>query len=118
MAELTRVLEKQGSITAGAYQFIPRYLDETFNPTFFGIITNPVPINAEFREQGRNQFDGDVQGVATSKSIEINVTNVDTDFEFLELIVITRNGPIGVPRAFVMQRKQIDNDSISFVFLA
>lgn len=116
VARFGGMLEKQGSITAGAYQFIPRYLDETLNPTFFGIITNPIGVNVEFREQGRSQYDGDVQGRETAKSIQIDVDNVDQDFEFLELIVIVRDGPVGVPRAFIMQRKQIQADTETFVF--
>jgi len=116
VATFSRVIEQQGSITAGTYQFIPRYLDDTLNPTFFGIITKPIGVNVDFREEGRNSFDGDIQGLPVTKSIEITVSNIDIDFNFLEMVVIVRDGASGTPNAYIIQRKEISGDTDTFVY--
>ena len=116
VARFSSIIEQQGSITAGAYQFIPRYLDDTLNPTFFGIITKPIGVNADFRNEGRSKFDGDVQGRETTKSIEVTVDNIDTDYNFIELVVILRDGASGTPFAYVVQRKEITTSSETFVY--
>lgn len=112
----SRIREKEGTLTAGTYQFVCRYLNDNLDPAFFGIITNPIPVNIEFRSQGRHLYDGDVQGRATTKAIELVVNNIDTNFKFIELIAIVKDGPVGIPSSFIAQRKEISDTSMTFVF--
>jgi hypothetical protein len=116
VTRFSRIIEQQGSVFSGSYQFITRYLDDTLNPTFFGLITKPIGVNDDFRSEGRSKYDGATEGKVTTKSIELTVDNIDTDFNFLELVVIVREGAAGIPNAYVVQRKEITTSSDVFVF--
>lgn len=95
------VLDTGGSITTGQYFFATSYnIDDNFT-TSPASITKPISIGAEnyyndivITESVTRDFgttDGDIIPLATTKSIQLDITNLDTDFTSFNLYVIKYN---------------------------
>lgn len=85
-AELGEVRPYGGSLFSGSYQFAISYLDKDGNKTNYISVTNPI------RVHGSNYSVGDMQGdepnSPTSCSIELNLTNIDTNYDRIEVAVL------------------------------
>ena len=108
--------ETGGTLEVGVYHFVCRYLDNNLNPTGFGIISQPVPVVDELREVGRNNYNGNVRGTNVAKAIKLEVSNIDVNFAFIDLIAIKYTGIGDTAQAFVSQRTGITGETMSFVF--
>lgn len=88
------ISELGGNLHCGVYQFVVRYRTAELNTTAFGLISNVIPIVDENRSAGRNQYDGGypTYPATVNKSINLSITNIDTDFPFIELIAIRFDG--------------------------
>ena len=89
--KLNTMLET-GNVPTGVYQFVGRYLTNDNNKTGFGIISNPIPVVEESRSLGRKDYDGALPQTSATKAIELSLTNLDTNYSFLEIVMITYNG--------------------------
>lgn len=107
-----------GNLTAGVYQFVTRYLDKELVPTTTSIPTQPIPIvpsreadNTDITKVFGGAFDETV-----NKSIEIDITNIDTDYPFLQLIAISYEGATSSPRVHIVNTYDVVNNSRTVVY--
>ena len=115
ICEYVETLE-YGNLEVGRYQFAARYLNENFDPVYFGIVSNPVPVVENNRSEGRNKYDGNIPGTNAAKSVVIDVTNLDNCYRYVELVVISFVGAGDTANAFIYQRKPIIHDTVRFIF--
>jgi hypothetical protein len=87
--DLTEIQETSGNLHVGVYQIVTRYKTSSFNATSFGIPSQPIPIVKGLRSDGRNKYDGEYFDYgAVQKSIKVEISNVDTSYPYLEVVVI------------------------------
>jgi|1_EtaG_2_1085319.scaffolds.fasta_scaffold00175_4 hypothetical protein len=87
--DLLEVQEVSGNLRNGMYRFVTRYYTADLTPTSLGIPSNGVPIVEDTRSEGRDKFDGEYPDFgAVNKSIALTVSNIDTSYPFMSLIVI------------------------------
>lgn len=79
-----------GNLVCGSYSFAIRYRREGGEKTSFFSITNPVPIyNEPYNGTPWRYVDGCEGGTQTSKSISLNISNLDTGYDYIDIAVIT-----------------------------
>lgn len=107
-----------GNTKPGLYHFVARYLNDTLDPTEFGFVSQGVPVVDDFREVSRLLYDGsDFQSEATSKAIELEISNLDLDYKYVEVAVITYSGTASTPIAYLIERVRINNkNSVKVIF--
>ena len=97
-----------GNVKPGLYHFAVRYLNRTLDPTTFGLLCNGIPVIDDGREVSRLYYDGaDYQAGNTSKALELEITNIDKDFFYIEVAVLTYVGAASTPSAFIIKRERI-----------
>lgn len=74
-------------LTCGTYQFVFRYLDSKGNITNVSIPSALVSIGQNSTSAG-DQYQGGYDNIIASKSIVLNISNIDTDYKKLEIIAI------------------------------
>jgi hypothetical protein len=70
-----------GNLKSGAYYFALAYVDEDGNKTNFFNVSNPVSVTQKIGEGSR-------ANIPTASSIVLNITNIDTDYKKLRIVVI------------------------------
>lgn len=106
-----------GNLPTGAYQFAARLLTGSINATGFGFISNIIPVVEESKSTGRDGYDGAPPSTPASKSISIVVENVDTNFDFIEIIAISYVGLSNQFEAHVVSRQPVSGrTSIPFTY--
>lgn len=101
------------TLKCGAYQFLFRYLDSKGNITNISIPSSPVSIGQN-SVSSENRYQGGYPGVSAEKSIVLNISNIDTDYKKLEVIVVnytTTDNIISIHSA-----AQIDIDSTTEIY--
>ena len=89
------VSNSSGILTTGAYYFSFRYIDKDGNKTNFLTLSNPIYIyDDDTNEVGS---DGAEPNTPTSKSIVLQIFNVDTEYEELEIAVVKKEGGTFAP---------------------
>jgi hypothetical protein len=79
-----------GNLVCGSYSFAIRYRREGGEKTSFFSITNPVPIYDEpYNGNPWRYVDGCEGGTQTSKSISLNISNLDTGYDYVDIAMIT-----------------------------
>lgn len=88
--DLVSVNDSGGNLKYGVYEFAVALGDEDLNFTSWLTVTNPVPIGAGLLNGPFNLIEGGnpLLTTTTSKSISIQVGNLDTRFVFAKLAVI------------------------------
>lgn len=83
-----------GTLKTGCYFFTARYLDSNLNTTPFGLISNSIPVVDDTRDITtlRNTYDGAPIDTNVNKSLKLQLTNVDTNFQYIEIVVIYFEG--------------------------
>lgn len=94
IVDFVNISEDGGAVHGGVYHFMARYRTAELNPTAFGFICNQIPMVDEKRSQGRSAYDGAYPDNPSiiGKSINIAVTNIDTDFPYLEIAALRYDG--------------------------
>jgi hypothetical protein len=92
-----KVTEDTGGLSSGVYSIVLRYRDEANNKTTCNIPTKFISITDDAAPiiNGKNfsdSIDGCAPETITSKSIYITLKHVDTNYKFIEVIVITYIG--------------------------
>jgi hypothetical protein len=88
---------QSGGLASGVYSVVLRYRDEANNKTACNIPTRFISITDDIAPTtlGKNfsdSIDGCAPGTITSKSIDITLKHVDTNYKFIEVIIITYIG--------------------------
>ncbi|HEY8363961.1 MAG TPA: hypothetical protein VIK84_00185 [Haloplasmataceae bacterium] len=85
---------ESGTLKTGCYLFTVRYLDSNLNTTPFGPVCNPIPVVDDTRDFTtlRNTYDGAPIDTNVNKSLRLEIKNVDTNFKYIEIVVIYYEG--------------------------
>jgi hypothetical protein len=88
---------ENGGLSSGVYSVVLRYRDEINNKTTCNIPTNFISISDDVAPTGfggiySDSIDGCPPETATSKGINITLKHVDTNYKFIEVIIITYTG--------------------------
>ena len=94
IVSLRKVNNVGGILGTGAYYFAVRYVDKDGNKTNFLSISNSVYINDDDSDIGG---DGAEPNTPTSKSVSIEISNVDTFYNEIEIAVIKKEGGTFLP---------------------
>ncbi len=105
-----------GFLTVGAYHFAARYVASDGNTTAFGFVTEVTPIVDENETVIRKLYDGAVFGTGSNKAINLTVSNIDTDFSFIDIAVVKYEGAGTVPIVEVFTRRNISGDTLSLTY--
>lgn len=126
---LNRVLDTGGILKLGSYQFAIRYLDRDLNATNWFYVTNPVPIVDEGLTFNYSQIDGGYNGTGfgsasgddslppTTKSIQLNITNLDSDYQYYQIAVLeSTEGTKTVTDVYIQPFREIGTASDNYVY--
>jgi hypothetical protein len=98
-----------GNLKAGIYQLAYRLKNAGGSITAFSIPSNLVQIagpgigdNTVLNEDQYRQYIGATQGTTINKNITWTIKDLDTDFEFIELVVLRRESLTDVPDIYVV----------------
>jgi hypothetical protein len=106
------------SIKPGVYQFVTRYITSGGGTTAFGLPTNPIPMVPTQKSLGVNLYEGDYnEGDAINKSITLEISNVDQQFDSLELVVLYYEGNSNIFKASKLDDIRISSETISYDFI-
>lgn len=84
--------ETSGRLQIGVYQFVTSYVNASLNSTSYGIPSNVIPVIENRRAEGRNNYDGEYPDYGfTSKTIQLQFSNLDTSYPYLKVVVIRYN---------------------------
>lgn len=105
-----QVNEYGGSVKLGTYNFAFRYLDEDLNPSHWVCTTPTIAVYDESINTPYTGIDGgigiDVDPVNglpnTSKSISLNLGNLDTRFPYYQIAVIAATSASGRPSSYLV----------------
>jgi len=92
----TSISNNGGVITTGSYGFALQYLDGDLNTSKFSAITNFVNVCAADSGIEYNKLYGDFSNKPTSKSISIDISNLDNNFEFYRIAILKCGSGQGV----------------------
>ena len=118
-------VSSSGQLKVGAYQFAVRYLDEELNTTNFFHVTRPVLIYDNSLSDFYDGIDGAINVIASldesgsvplvNKAIDIDLTNVDDSFNFVQIAVLISASTTGlVSESYVTAPIQISSNSLSY----
>jgi hypothetical protein len=88
---VTSLNDSGGNILSGSVQFAISYSNEGLSRTDMFNLTRPVPVSPSPLSR-YTRFEGAEHSTRTSKSISINVTQLDTRFDNVHIHVLRRNG--------------------------
>lgn len=114
--EITALSIQEGSseIKCGAHQFIFRYVDAKGNYTIAGLPSQPVGIGAG-TEVTSNLYQGGYSNIDSAKILKITISNIDTDYEKLEVIVLSWDEDNNL-KTYVTGEVIIDGTTADFYF--
>lgn len=105
-----------GGVTTGLYNFAARLGTITGNKTSFSQISNGIPVVNEAKAVGEFQYDGAEPQSPGGKAINISVNNINTNYQFIEIVAITYLGADNVLTANIVAKLPITNSSIVFEY--
>ena len=115
--DLKEILETTGNLRIGMYHFITRYVTEDLTPISFGIPSQGVPMVDETRSQGSFEYDGEYQDYGkVNKSIVLSLSNVDTSYPYIQVVVVYYEGSSNTPVAEALPIRNITSDQFDFVY--
>jgi len=107
---------ESGGITTGLYKFAARLVTQTGNVTTFSQISQGIPIVNDSKGAGMHQYDGAPPQTPAGKSIKINLENIDTTYNFVEIVAITYLGEENLLTAFVVGKIPITSSTLEFEY--
>lgn len=120
--EFSRVVESNGVLPLGSYQFAVEMLDDSFTRIGFSLVSQPIPIVDDVLSPG-NLIDGgynfpafapEIGGVnVTSKSIELNISNILEPISYIRLVVVRAITGDGVTKEAFIINNQIPTSNIT-----
>lgn len=83
------ILESGGSLVSGTYQIVTRYEDIDGTTTDWFNLSRPIYITEDTINVGADNFDGVEANTKTGKAIQIDLSNVDTNYSYITIGVIS-----------------------------
>ena len=101
--EKTEVLDSGGALEPGSYNFAIQYLDESLNPTEWINASPTVKINNDLSTKEYAEIRGSINSDSdyinfpkTGKSIKLELNNLDNEFLYYRVAIITSNNGSGL----------------------
>lgn len=105
------------SIKPGVYQFVTRYVTSGGGDTVFGIPTNPIPMVPTQKTSGVDSYAGDYNdGEIVNKSITVQISNIDQQFDELELVVLYYEGNANIFQSARVASIPISGETLTYEF--
>lgn len=115
--DLQEIQEISGNLNVGVYHFMTRYYTADLTPTTYSVPSGIIPIVNDYTTVGRDKFDGEYPDVGSvNKAISIDITNIDTSFPFIEIIVIRYQGITSTFTAEAMELKNITGTDMTILY--
>ena len=106
-----------GQLHAGVVQFVTRYVTSNGGETTFGLPCNPISITPSLRADGVDKYKGGYYNDDTiPKSIVLEITEIDQNFQELEIFVIEYKGEQSVFSASRAARITITDETLSYTY--
>ena len=103
-----------GGLTTGLYKFAARLGTADGNVTTFSQISQGIPVVDDGAAGGEAQYDGAPPQTPSGKSININISNIDTTYAFIEIAVITYLGEENLLSSHIVAKLNITSTGILF----
>ena len=89
-----KTINSGGGLATGTYQLAIAYADLNFTRTNYLTVSNPVYITEELENVTPiERYDGSNAGTQTGKSITWQVSNINTDYDYIRAVIVrTMNG--------------------------
>ncbi|NBO98806.1 MAG: hypothetical protein EBU90_01590 [Proteobacteria bacterium] len=105
-----------GECLSGVYQFSARYVSNSGNTSPFGLITNPISIVNDSENSNIGEYDGCLPQTQTLKAINITISNLDSDYPYLEIGMQTYVGLQNTPVYRIVARLNNNKPTQTFKF--
>lgn len=112
----SQVIGDGGALPSGIYQFAARLVTSGGNSTPFGFISNPIPVVDDIKAAGSDGFDGALPQTDTNKLINLTISNLDTSYDYVEIVAITYVGTDNGLEAHIVGKKQVINSVVTFTY--
>lgn len=126
---LISVNDTGGQLTVGSYQFAIQYLDRDLNPSNWLFVSNPIPIVPSPLQNNYNDIVGGLPTTAeqvvlntgavrnTSKSITLNVTNLDQSAVYYRLAALHATSGGGVTsEVYLLEERSIQGTQDTYTY--
>lgn len=97
------VTENGGFLLSGVYHLVFSYGLEDGSFLNYGKIFNAIPVYVDDKKLDNSAIGGCIGGLATSKSIELTLDNVDTNFKYLKVAYLyLKNGVLSASQVKII----------------
>lgn len=96
----TALVQGGGSLKSGVVQIFIRYIDYDGTVTDSSIISNPISIGPSDENAGE-EFVGAPAGQLTDKGIKVTITNVDMNYEKVQICILDKQDGVVNPKMVV-----------------
>jgi len=107
-------INSSGNLPTGVYYLVARYMTEGGNKTATGLISEPIYIVDGIKNNNTDNYDGAPPGSPSNKSITFNVTNNDSTYPYVEILVATYEGITNVLTSYSLGIFNNNTSSITF----
>ena len=114
-------VETIGDLPAGMYQYAYRLKSAEGKTTRFSPLSNFVHIvrGTEYWEyepdpEAQTEYSSTQPGEETNKSVEIKITNLNIDYDIVELAAVYKTGPNSVDSAYIVEVTDINSSTLFF----
>lgn len=105
-----------GSVPSGTYQFFTRLRKNTGEVTNVGPQTGPIPIYDDPTTNDDRDKDGAPPQTPTNKRINLTISDIDQNYDTLEIIVVTYIGIENTVKTYALHEVPISGETISVSF--
>ncbi len=109
-------VNKSGDLPAGMYQYAYRLKTSEGAITRFSPLSNFTHVVAgskywDYQEDPENQteYSNTTPGEFTDKAVVIDVENIDSDYEFIEIAAVYKTASNAIESAYLVEETKIDN---------
>lgn len=102
------------NIPVGVIQFSVQLLDSNFNGTGFSDPTATIPITNDSYNNDYINIDGSIAGLPTNKAVNISISNIDTNFSYVQIAAIITTD--GIEQSYIVDEIPISGDTINYTF--
>jgi len=115
LPEISNVtINTSGNLPTGVYYLAARYMTEGGNKTATGLISEPIYIVDGIKNNNTDNYDGAPPNSPSNKSITFNVTNNDTTYPYVEILVATYEGITNVLTSYSLGTYNNNTSNITF----
>ena len=101
-----------GRVPSGTYQLAARFITASGAATSFGIPSGPIPVVDDLLTGFHDTIDGCPPQTPTNKSILVEIKNIDLNFQFIQLGVVTYIGDGNVVTVYTLDKEPITGSTM------